>query len=250
MIDCSTSRSIASRSGRPGPSSSSWPTISSSVRGRIRSASGAGGGGAASARVVEEPAAHRRALALAGARPRRAAAPPATATFSDSTGGRIGRRTRASAHRQHRCRQPVALAAEDAGRAAASGRGRPAGTPSRGVERDDAQPRRACHGTQRLGVGDARRPAAGTRCPSTRAAPSSPADRPSRRPRSRPVAPAASAVRTSAPTLPGSWTSSAASDQRRRRGEDARRGRRPGAGQRDHARGRAHRAGGVQHVGR
>ena len=40
MIDCSRSRSIASRSGRPGASSSSWPSISSSVRGRIRSASG------------------------------------------------------------------------------------------------------------------------------------------------------------------------------------------------------------------
>ena len=42
MIDCSRSRSIASRSGLPGASSSSWPTNSSNVRGRIRSASGAG----------------------------------------------------------------------------------------------------------------------------------------------------------------------------------------------------------------
>ena len=41
MIDCSRSRSIASRSGLPGASRSSWPTNSSSVRGRIRSASGA-----------------------------------------------------------------------------------------------------------------------------------------------------------------------------------------------------------------
>ena len=40
MIDCSRSRSIASRSGLPGPRISSWPTISSSVRGRTRSASG------------------------------------------------------------------------------------------------------------------------------------------------------------------------------------------------------------------
>ncbi len=41
MIDCRRSRSIASRSGRPGASSSSWPTNSSNVRGRMRSASGA-----------------------------------------------------------------------------------------------------------------------------------------------------------------------------------------------------------------
>ena len=41
MIDCSRSRSMASRSGLPGASSSSWPTNSSKVRGRIRSASGA-----------------------------------------------------------------------------------------------------------------------------------------------------------------------------------------------------------------
>ena len=40
MIDCSRSRSIISRSGRPGATSSSWPTISSSVRGRMRSARG------------------------------------------------------------------------------------------------------------------------------------------------------------------------------------------------------------------
>src|SRR5688500_9493753 len=40
MIDCNRSRSIVSRSGRPGATSSSWPTISSSDRGRIRSASG------------------------------------------------------------------------------------------------------------------------------------------------------------------------------------------------------------------
>ena len=36
----SRSRSTASRSGVPGPRSASWPTSSSSVRGRIRSASG------------------------------------------------------------------------------------------------------------------------------------------------------------------------------------------------------------------
>ena len=42
MIDCSRSRSIISRSGRPGVTRSSWPTISSSDRGRIRSASGIG----------------------------------------------------------------------------------------------------------------------------------------------------------------------------------------------------------------
>ena len=33
IIDCSRSRSIASRSGAPGASSASWPTNSSSVRG-------------------------------------------------------------------------------------------------------------------------------------------------------------------------------------------------------------------------
>src|SRR5688572_4890262 len=40
MIDCSKSRSIISRRGRPGATRSSWPTISPSERGRIRSASG------------------------------------------------------------------------------------------------------------------------------------------------------------------------------------------------------------------
>ena len=40
MIDCSRSRSIVSRNGRPGATSSSCPTISSSDRGRMRSASG------------------------------------------------------------------------------------------------------------------------------------------------------------------------------------------------------------------
>ncbi len=43
MIDRSRSCSIAARSGRPGPRSASWPTMSSSVRGRMRSASGAAG---------------------------------------------------------------------------------------------------------------------------------------------------------------------------------------------------------------
>ena len=49
MIDCRASRSMAARNGRPGASRSRWPTISSKVRGRIRSASGAptaGGSGA------------------------------------------------------------------------------------------------------------------------------------------------------------------------------------------------------------
>src|SRR4029450_2151873 len=46
IIEGSSPVSIASRSTRPGPSRCSWPTISSSERGRIRSASGAGGRGA------------------------------------------------------------------------------------------------------------------------------------------------------------------------------------------------------------
>ena len=37
---------MARRSGLPGPSTSSWPRISSRVRGRIRSARGASGRGA------------------------------------------------------------------------------------------------------------------------------------------------------------------------------------------------------------
>ena len=41
MIDCDRSRSMASRSGRPGPTRSSCPTSSSNVRGRMRSARGA-----------------------------------------------------------------------------------------------------------------------------------------------------------------------------------------------------------------
>ena len=47
ITDWSASRTIASRSGRPGANSVSWPSISSSVRGRMRSASGGGGTGVA-----------------------------------------------------------------------------------------------------------------------------------------------------------------------------------------------------------
>ena len=41
ITDDSRSASISARSGRPGPSRCSWPTMSSSVRGRSRAASGA-----------------------------------------------------------------------------------------------------------------------------------------------------------------------------------------------------------------
>src|SRR2546422_7594121 len=47
IIECSSPRSSAARSTRPGPSRCSWPTISSSERGRMRSARGPGGGPAA-----------------------------------------------------------------------------------------------------------------------------------------------------------------------------------------------------------
>ena len=40
IMDPGTPRSIASRNGRPGASNGSWPTNSSSPRGRIRAASG------------------------------------------------------------------------------------------------------------------------------------------------------------------------------------------------------------------
>ena len=61
MIDRRRSCSIASRSGRPGASSASWPTKSSRVRGRMRSASGAsrsvGGvaGGSSANRSIRVP---------------------------------------------------------------------------------------------------------------------------------------------------------------------------------------------------
>ena len=66
MIDCSRSRSIASRNGRPGPTSSSCPSISSSVRGRMRSASGTDFGSGARFRFVEQRC-HGSSLALAPA---------------------------------------------------------------------------------------------------------------------------------------------------------------------------------------
>ena len=83
MIDDSRSASIRARSGAPGPSRWGWPTISSSVRGRIRAASGAwaasrsssGDGGAAGARF---PGALR-----AGTRGRLPSAPvPGRTTYS------------------------------------------------------------------------------------------------------------------------------------------------------------------------
>ena len=58
MIDCSRSRSIASRSGLPGASSSSWPTNSSNVRGRMRSASGAVGSARSRSRRRPEQRCH------------------------------------------------------------------------------------------------------------------------------------------------------------------------------------------------
>ncbi len=87
MIDCSRSRSIASRSGRPGARISSWPTTSSSVRGRMRSASGVPGAPPApSGRRRIAASSNSDPLMRAAAARRRRAAPPATATFSDSTG--------------------------------------------------------------------------------------------------------------------------------------------------------------------
>ena len=52
MIEPGSSRSICSRSGLPGPSRCSWPTNSSSVRGRMRSASGVERSGGSSGRRI------------------------------------------------------------------------------------------------------------------------------------------------------------------------------------------------------
>ena len=81
---------MARRSGRPGPTSASWPTNSSSVRGRMRSASGAGALDAGSRGLVVKQrhwtlatcrwrrhAAARPRRGPARRRPRRSAIPPA-----------------------------------------------------------------------------------------------------------------------------------------------------------------------------
>ena len=82
MIDCSRSRSIISRSGRPGAISSSWPTISSSERGRMRSARGtvrgSTGAGASSKRLIGVGGAPR--TAARPRRPRHSVIPPAPAS--------------------------------------------------------------------------------------------------------------------------------------------------------------------------
>ena len=92
MSERSWSCSIARRRGRPGPSTSSWPRISSSVRGRTRSASGASGRGSPTGIWWSRPPESRssgksdpvssprgRAALIPAPRGSRAAAPPRTA---------------------------------------------------------------------------------------------------------------------------------------------------------------------------
>ena len=205
IIDCSTSRSIASRSGRPGPSTASCPTISSSVRGRIRSASGAGGAGALVGAVVEESAAHRRAVSAG--RPRRRAPGPRRRRRSATRRARASAGAGASSAPRSTsagtpCPSPPRTRHVGCVRSTASGR-----TPSRGSSATTCSPRACDRGHELARPRRRERRAGGRRCPSPRAAPSSPSGSAEAPTATRPVPPAASAVRTSAPTLPGSCTS-------------------------------------------
>ena len=126
-----------------GPSSASWPTNSSSVRGRIRSASGAEcvGRAASGARARRTGTSDRDRRAVA--RLRRGSARPAIATFSDSTGGRIGIVTRIVGRVDQRVGQaarPRRRAGAPAGARRSHSRQRRAAARNRGEQRDPAQP--------------------------------------------------------------------------------------------------------------
>ena len=187
MIDCRRSCSIASRSGRPGASSASWPTNSSSVRGRMRSASGAA---RIERRMLRLRLPGRRTSDISGALPlarrlRNRISAAATATLSDSTGalhrnrervvGRARRSPSAARHLRRRARRRSDR--EDRQRSAACRRA--------GRSRSTAIPSRRALASDRRRPAGARRSAAGACCPSRRAAPSSRTDRRCRRSRRR-----------------------------------------------------------------
>ena len=237
-------RAPAAAAGR-GRAGASWPTNSSSVRGRMRSASGVPGSGASSSaksgRLID------RRDRGAGAALRRARARRSTATFSELTPARIGNRhARGRPARRRRSSSP-APSLPSSTRTAPS-----RSTVSSGVAAGRRRSRRSRY--------------AGARAPPTRRRQRPAADRHAEvlpmLPRSAfqppgsavpssartPVAPSASALRMTLPTLPGSWTPTSPIDQRRR---PRRRRSASGAGRhsrdRDDAARRAHRARGFEH---
>ena len=210
---------MASRSGVPGASSSSWPTNSSNVRGRIRSASGAAPGGAAAVDgVIREEGIHDRRSSVARSSRWRL-------RLVDEQGGGDGGVQRLD-RRPHRDRSRAGRPRRDARRA------RPWPSPpissASGPGEVEVEQRRAARAAPRRRRGSraasrhrwpsaaSRRTAIGSRSalpiePRSAFQPNGSADA---RCDDRTVAPAASATRTIAPTLPGSWTSHGHDDQR------------------------------------
>ena len=162
----SASVSMARRRGVPGPRASSCPRISSSVRGRMRSARGASGplgfrgrsprGRGSPTRRGRAPGHRARRLWRAASKSR---IPAATPTFRLSTLPRIGIDTRWSVAADDLLREPRALVAEQEGdRPAEVGfvvahRGR--GVGRHGAHAAEMQEVDGALGAQALGVGEA-----------------------------------------------------------------------------------------------
>ena len=217
MIDRSRSCSIAARSGRPGPSSASWPTMSSMVRGRIRSASGAAGSTASGSawRTGGSSSANRSIRPSPATAPGRDGGllPLSRRLVEDERRGdrdveRFDRRLHRNRHRlvdrrHRRVRDAGPFAAEHDGRRLAEIelRQRRAAARDGGDEAHAELVGRGHHFRERSARRD-RQPERAAHA--RRAAPSSRTDSPSLRSRRRPDAPNAAAARTIAPTLPGS----------------------------------------------
>ena len=230
MSERSWSCSIARRRGRPGPSTSSWPRISSSVRGRTRSASGASGRGSSTgiwwSRPLEsrssgksDPVSSPRGRAIAQSlAPREPALPRRLEQHErggDADVEALDRPRQRDAQpgrgaRAHGLGQAGALAAHhERHRAAQVGLVvAPLAVGGGGEHRDPARLERV---ERRLDRRDRGGGAGGRRCPSSRAAPSRRRGRRSPSVRIAPLAPAASAVRSRPPRLPGFCTPSATS---------------------------------------
>ena len=191
MIDCSRSRSMASRSGLPGASRSSCPTNSSNVRGRMRSASGAGAVAAGLRRrrleqehddlisvLVRAGGALRRRAARR--RPRRSATRRAPASESSPLVGRCDRVAASSPGPSPPRRTAIGAAQVDVEQ-------RPPAARHRG---DDAAAVPRAPRPRRSAVRPSRRSAGERRCPSIRAAPSSRTGRRTAPAATTPVAPA------------------------------------------------------------
>ena len=173
ISECSAPLSIACRSGRPGPSRCSWPTNSSSVRGRIRSASGVPG------RRRRRRSSNRDPLTIC------IRALPAGLVQDQRGGDGDVERVDARPHRDrdarvrspdHGARGRPAPSLPSRTSAGRRGRGASSGVAVARTVADNPGPARA-GASKRVGHDPLGRPARETRCPSRRAAPSSRPDR-------------------------------------------------------------------------